>query len=568
MSVKSSDAHPPVSETKELSFISKMRGAILFSGKTFTESYRSSKLWQGYFIFLICVGLLSTVLSTSTYPFFMEIFPHYSFSFTILGITIWISFSPQFFILSLLAISVFFLLVSFIISHFKGLKLKNTASALGFSATPLLILIFYLINKFILQSYRYELGPLLVGIGLIWSLLSGLIGLASLIRFEFVGLLNYAIKSIVYRKKRTYAAIIGIAVAVGLIVTPIPIISGYYTQLNSLAGSSQYSQYLIILEQGKADFCSSYIDSAILASLDHPNIQVISPETFLNINMSLNTTNSQVHLRGINYSIFQNFRIALSFQILPSKTFSDEQIFIGNYLASILNISFADLPINVSLTHDSEICNVTIIGIMTSNIHYDSELIAPINLTQILKPELNDKFSLIEVKLADPTLVDSTIQTLQADYPGLDIERENKLADFVTGIISKTVQSIWLLSIVVFIVMAFGMFHVMHTIIRESEREITILKSIGSSRFQIIRIFLYQASLLCLIGSVLGVLAGIFLTYTASFLVSSITTITVQPVFDFFIIGIAILLGLVSGVAGSLYPAYKASKTSIGERIR
>ncbi len=566
--MEDSEDSSPRFKVKELSFFSKIKGAILLSRKSFFESYRSSKLWQGYFVFIICIGLFSFVLSTSGYPLFMEIFSHYTFSFTLLGITISISISPLFFILSFMGICIFLLLLSFLISYFKRLQIKRIMSSLGFATTPLVILVFYLGNKFILQSYKYELGPILIGISLGWSLLSGLIGLARLIGFEFTGLFNYAIKSLIFRKKRTYAAIIGIAVAVGLIVTPIPILSGYYTQLNSLAGSDQYAEYIILMEKGKSNYFSSYIDSTTLSSLNHFNIQSISPETYLNVDMYLNSSTFQVNLRGINYSLFYNFRSTLSFQKLPSYVFSDEQIMIGNYLASLLNISYLDLPINITLTYGLKSHNVTLIGLVKSYMYYDLEIIAPINLTRILKSELMNKYSLIEVKLVDPSLMDATIQALQEMNPNLDVNRENQMADFVNGLITRTIQSIWLLSIIIYIVMAFGMFHVMHTIVRESEREITIIKSIGSSRSQILRIFLYQAFMICLVGSILGVLGGIFLSYAASFLVSSITALAVSPVFDISIICIAISIGLICGILGSLYPAYTASKMSVGERIK
>jgi len=490
------------------------------------------------------------------------------FSVTLLGIKIWISFSPVFFVISFLVVIGVWLLFSYFLSYLKKLELNRTASALGFALTPFLILMFYLLNKFVLQSFKAELGPLLLGITLGWAFLSILVGIVSLIGFEFAGLFNFSIKSLIYRRKRTYAAIIGITVAVGLIVTPIPIISGYYTQLNSLAQQHQFAQYLILLEQGTDDLYASSIDSSVLTYLDHPNIEKVSPETYLNLNLTMNSTVHNINLRGINYSLFSSFRSSLSFQILPAKSFSDDQLLIGTYLAAILNISYTSLPLNISLSYYTEIRNVTIIGIVSSNIQYDIDLFSPINLTYVLNPELFDKFSLIEVKLKEASLVDSTIQALQADNPSLNIKRENQLADFVSGIISRTVQSMWFLSIVVYIVMAFGLFHVMNTIVKESEREIRILKAIGSSSSQIVRIFLYQGLLLCSLGCVLGVLGGAFLSYSASYLVSSITAITVQPAFDVFTILISIIFGLTSGLLGSLYPAYNASKVSVGVKNR
>jgi len=568
MKLENNENQDSVYRIAEPTFFMKIRSALLLSGRLFSLSYKSSKLWQGYFIFLISSGLLSLVLSTSSYPVFISLFPHYNFLFNLFGMNIWISFSPEFFILSFLVFCGFLLGISFLISQFKKLSIKRVISSLGFSATPLLILIFYFLNKFLLQSFKYELGPMLIGIGLSWSGLSAFIGIINLIGVNFGGLFNYSIKSILFRRKRTYAALIGIAVAVGLIVTPIPIISGYYTQLNSLAQQYQYSQFLIALEKGKSSFDSSRINLTAISSLYQSNVQAVSPETYLNVNLSYEGELYQISIRGINYTIFQNFRNPSPFQILSGKSFSENQLLLGVQLGIMLNISYENLPINISLQYNSQIYNKTIIGLVKTNIHYDYELFAPTSLLYILEPELIGKVSLVEIKLADPSLVDATISVLQSENPLLDIKRENNLRDFVSEIITRTVQSIWLLTFVIYTVMAFGMFHIMQTITKESEREIAILKSIGSSDFQIIRIFLYQAILLCLLGSVLGVLCGIFLSYLASIVVSSITTITVRPAFDLLSISLAIVLGVSSGIIGGLYPAYSSSKMIIGVKIR
>lgn len=552
----------------EPSFFMKLRGALFLSGKVFSLSYKSSKSWQGYFVFLLGSGLLSLVLSTSSYPIFMSLFPHYSILFNLFGIKIWISFSPEFLILSLLIFWGLLVSISFLISHFKKMAIKRIMSSLGFSAMPFSILIFYFLNKLLLQSFQYELGPLLIGIGLCWSGLSAFIGIINLIGVNFGGLFNYSIKSILFRRKRTYAALIGIAVAVGLIVTPIPIISGYYSQLNSLAQQNQYSQFLIALEKGKSDLYSSRINLTTISSLYQSNVQTVSPETYLNVNLSYDGGLHLLSVRGINYTIFKNFRTASPFQILSGQSFSENQLLLGQQLGILLNISFENLPVNITVQYNSKLYNKTIIGFVKTNIPYDYELFAPSSLLYILEPDLNGKFSLVEIKLANPSLVDTTISLLQSENPLLDIRRENNLKDFVSELIARTVQSIWLLTFVIYTVMAFGMFHIMQTITKESEREIAILKSIGSSGFQIIRIFLYQAVVLCLLGSVLGILCGILLSYSASIVVSSITTITVRPAFDLFSISLAIVLGVSSGVVGGLYPAYSSSKMVIGVKIR
>ncbi len=94
----------------------------------------------------------------------------------------------------------------------------------------------------------------------------------------------------------------------------------------------------------------------------------------------------------------------------------------------------------------------------------------------------------------------------------------------------------------------------MHTMVLERTREIGILKAIGSSRIQILRMLVGE-TLLC---AAAGIVIGMVLTLVVkSLLVRAVPTLTI--IIPEFWIGRAVLLALAGTIAGALLPAFRAS---------
>jgi len=94
----------------------------------------------------------------------------------------------------------------------------------------------------------------------------------------------------------------------------------------------------------------------------------------------------------------------------------------------------------------------------------------------------------------------------------------------------------------------------MHTLVMERTREIGILKALGFSRFDIVRMLLSETFILTLFGAGLGV--GLtFLTRLVLKQVNPGLTVLISPSWIF----AAIVLALVGASAGALYPALRAA---------
>jgi putative ABC transport system permease protein len=94
----------------------------------------------------------------------------------------------------------------------------------------------------------------------------------------------------------------------------------------------------------------------------------------------------------------------------------------------------------------------------------------------------------------------------------------------------------------------------MHTMVMERTREIGILKALGFSRFDIIRMLLGETLILTLFGTGLGI-ALTFLTQAILKQVNPGLTILISAPWIFS----AVVLALAGAAAGALYPALRAA---------
>jgi putative ABC transport system permease protein len=94
----------------------------------------------------------------------------------------------------------------------------------------------------------------------------------------------------------------------------------------------------------------------------------------------------------------------------------------------------------------------------------------------------------------------------------------------------------------------------MHTLVMERTREIGILKALGSSRLDIVKLFLGETLILAFCGS----LVGIGLTFLTQAVLRA-TTPTLQILITSGWLVIAVLLALAGAAAGALYPSLRAA---------
>ena len=122
---------------------------------------------------------------------------------------------------------------------------------------------------------------------------------------------------------------------------------------------------------------------------------------------------------------------------------------------------------------------------------------------------------------------------------------------------------------VVMIVVVLGIASVLVVSVVQKRREIGILRAMGATQGQILRVFLLQGAIVGAIGSVLGVALAVALIFVFTSLVRGsdglpLFAITLAPLLAFQVAAIATLCGVLAAVA----PARRAAKLDPAEAIR
>lgn len=117
------------------------------------------------------------------------------------------------------------------------------------------------------------------------------------------------------------------------------------------------------------------------------------------------------------------------------------------------------------------------------------------------------------------------------------------------------------------LVAAVSIFNVMMMSVTERIKEIGILRSIGTKRREIRRMFLYESLLLGVIGSVIGAVFSFIGGYTLTFGMIGTTEYFFMPE-SMVYIPIGIIIGIAVCVLSGIYPAWRASNLDPIEALR
>jgi putative ABC transport system permease protein len=117
------------------------------------------------------------------------------------------------------------------------------------------------------------------------------------------------------------------------------------------------------------------------------------------------------------------------------------------------------------------------------------------------------------------------------------------------------------------VVAAVSIFNVMIMSVTERVREIGILRSIGTRRSEIRRMFLYEAFIIGFIGAGIGALLSVVSGYLIVLMIVGNTTYFFTPA-SLLYIPQGMLIGVATCVLSGIYPAWRASDLDPIEALR
>ncbi len=149
----------------------------------------------------------------------------------------------------------------------------------------------------------------------------------------------------------------------------------------------------------------------------------------------------------------------------------------------------------------------------------------------------------------------------------LEIEDIQEFKSMINEQINVTFAAFNVITLIAVIVAAIGIINTTMMNIMERAREIGILKAIGSTRWQVRKIILIEASITGAIGLLLGVIVGIYMSISVIQSMHTLTGYDVTYVFPWSSLISSAFIGLIFSTVVALIPAQIAARSNIVEAI-
>lgn len=384
--------------------------------------------------------------------------------------------------------------------------------------------------------------------------------------FEFF----IAKKHIFEHKKQSLIGIIGIAIGIIVLTVSIGISNGL--NKNMINSILSLSSHVTVLGNGGV---RNYENPEKLFE-SWPEVKGVIPKVssqgIIKYNGSLGSYVSGVRVEGMNFD-----------KAIPALNLQDKikrgtieinnkkGILIGEELFNRINANIGD-PITLISANNKEI-TFKIMGTFQSGYYdYDvSMVIIPLITAQYMMEKDNTVTSL-DLILKNPYDSDKISDRVFSETGLFNRTWGNLNSNLLKALaLEKTVMIIGFSLIVV--IAGFVVWVILNTMVREKIRYIGIMRSMGLSHKNIIKIFLIQGILLGIIGIFIGVIISLFLlwyikTYSLPE-VSSIYYLSKVPV-ELSIKELLTIVGanIVLIFLSSIFPAYRAGKLKIVEALR
>ncbi len=376
------------------------------------------------------------------------------------------------------------------------------------------------------------------------------------------------------RTSRSTLTILGLAVAVGCVVSLVGIAWGFkrsYYQLYEGHGVD-----IIVMRAGGADPLASSIEESVVEKIRNLRIGSASPihDVTPLLMETVGFPEHNIYSAGVQ-GFPADSRVLSDVRIVSGRALQEGDsavAMLGKTLAANMKKSVGDeLAISGS--------TVRVIGIFeTSNVYENGAMFVPIQYLQDLMFRQN-QVTWINLSVKNPdefsagTLTDeqqgwTKAQWVQATCEAIEAmelgEGQMLSAQATDDFIQSDVRikaagaMAWLTSFISILVGTISMMNTMVMSVFERTGEIGILRAVGWRRFRVVRMILLEALLLSLTGAVLGALGALGLTWTLGQLpaVNGAIDTRIDPL----VVVVGFVIAVVIGLFGAAYPAFRASK--------
>lgn len=174
---------------------------------------------------------------------------------------------------------------------------------------------------------------------------------------------------------------------------------------------------------------------------------------------------------------------------------------------------------------------------------------------------------LIAVDIADGRAEEvlPALQDVVAEYPSMSVQDQQEYAGETVEDIAEILNLLYALLAISMVIALIGITNTLSLSVHERTREIGLLRAVGMSREQVRSMIRWEAVLVAVLGTVIGLAAGLGIAYVI------VTALRSQGLGVFEVpmpsMVALVVIGAVLGVVAALLPAYRASRLQVIDAI-
>jgi len=399
--------------------------------------------------------------------------------------------------------------------------------------------------------------------------------------------LKMGMNMLVHSKLRSWLTIIGIVIGIGSVVGIVSLGDAMQATMNSKLAEMDLTKITISPGYSKASSNmpgppgmggsskdSDLTDDDIDALQGMESIQYIEGEISGSEDVKYAGENASLSITGVDPQVWQymsNLKTQSGRLLEPS----DKNVaVIGSDVAT--EVFDRDVGINQALSINGK--SIRVVGILEEKgDQTDSAIYMPIDAAvDVIDDAQKDVYDSISVKAKSEDQVDALTEDIekklmisrhiiQKDDQDFTVRASKSMAESVTEMTSSMTLFLGAIAAVSLLVGSVGIANTMFTSVLEKTKEIGTMKAIGAKNRDILMIFLFNSAMVGLVGGILGVILGAFVS---SALVTMMGNMAEGGGVSIFLaiegLVIAVTIGVISGVV----PAYRASKLKPVDALR
>jgi len=394
-----------------------------------------------------------------------------------------------------------------------------------------------------------------------------------------VKLYRIVLKDIVRRKKRVLFAALGVAIGTMTVVGVLTIalagqakiyneLEKYGPNLAVMPAISSVDTHLGDLSLGTLAVGENYIpeeklpqirqiaDGEIKKALgitDEGNIATLAPKLYINTGVK----GTSMMVVGVEPE--EEIKIMTWWKIQEGKYLegSDEAL-VGALAAKLLALNIGD-------TVDFNGSTVTVTGILEeTGSNDDYQIFVPLQTLQQAYGK-EGLVSSIDIRaLCNACPVEIIAGAINQNIPGVRAIAVKQVAEAEMGVIGRMNKFMLALGGITLAVGLFGVVNTMMSSVNERIKDIGIMRAVGASRNQIMRVFIYEAIVIGIVGGIFGYVAGTLLAYVIGPIIFAGTDIS----FVLQYLPLSLALAIFVAIIATMYPALRATRIRVADSFR